>query len=106
MTGTYADLSEIEQRRLRALVEVDLVTADQLHAEDFGLVTPGGTTFSKTEYLDAIKSGEINYLRWEPEQIDVRLDSASGCIRYRSTIEGIFSGERIGPGRYWHTDYY
>ena len=104
--GNNIDLAEIERDRLKALVEADLPTVELLHAEEFQLITPGGEKLSRVDYLGRIESGEINYLRWEPETIDVRIATGSGCVRYRSTIEGIFDGVRLEPGRYWHTDYY
>jgi len=63
------DLAEIERGRLRALVNADLAFADQVHAEDFQLITPGGDSLSKEDYLESIASGEVDYLVWEPEEI-------------------------------------
>jgi hypothetical protein len=99
-------LAEIERHRLRALVDADLVAAHKLHADDFQLITPGGKSYSKDEYLAAIESGDIDYLRWDPEEIDARVQADSGCLRYCSTIVMIQSGEQIGPVRCWHTDFY
>lgn len=101
-----ADLADVERRRLRALVEAELVVVDQLHASDFQLITPAGDSLSKEEYLGAIASGEINYLLWEPGDIDARARDAAGCVRYQSTIKIVVAGREIGPGRYWHTDFY
>ena len=106
-TGEEADhLADVERRRLRALVDVDLVAADELHAHDFQLITPGGDSFSKDAYLGAVASGDINYVLWEPEEIEVRVHLDAGCLRYRSTIKIVVGGEEREPGRYWHTDFY
>jgi Domain of unknown function (DUF4440) len=100
------ELADVERRRLRALVDADLVTADELHSDDFQLITPGGASLSKGEYLGAIASGSVNYLLLEPEAIDVRVHRDAGCLRYRSTIHIVFDGREHGPDRFWHTDYY
>jgi len=50
------DLAEIERARLRALVNADLALAEQVHAEDFQLITPGGDSLSKEDYLQATKT--------------------------------------------------
>ena len=100
------DLADVERRRLRALVDGDLVAANELHADDFQLITPRGDSYSKDEYLAAIASGDVNYLLWEPEGIDVRVHRDAGCLRYRSTIKIVVGGEKSGPGHYWHTDFY
>jgi len=101
-----SELADVERQRLRALVKADLPAADQLHASDFQLVTPSGGSYSKDEYLGDVASGEIDYLQWDPEEIEVRVRGDAGCVRYRSTIKIVVGGRELGPGRYWHTDYY
>ena len=103
---TLVDLADVERKRLRALVEADLAVADQLHASDFQLITPGGDSLSKEEYLQAVASGEIDYLVWDPEEIDLRLHDETACLRYKSTIRIVVRGQEFEPGRYWHTDFY
>ena len=101
-----AELVEVERQRLRALVNADVAAADQLHASDFQLVTPSGDTYSKEEYLGDVASGEIDYLQWDPEEVEARVRGDAGCVRYRSTIRIVVGGQELEPGRYWHTDYY
>jgi hypothetical protein len=103
---TEPDLADIERRRLRALVAADLDVADELHADDFQLITPSGDSVSKDEYLRGIASGEVDYRVWDPEEIDVRMHGDAACLRYRSTIEIVVGGRKLAPGRYWHTDFY
>lgn len=105
-SGDRAELDRIERLRLRALVDADVSLADQLHADDFQLVTPSGDTYTKSEYLRDIASGEVDYLLWEPLDVDVRVRGDAGCVRYHSILEIVVAGRKIGPSRYWHTDYY
>ena len=65
------DLRSIERQRLRALVEADVASARRLHADDFQLVNPAGGALSREQYLGQIASGELDYLVWEPEAIEV-----------------------------------
>ena len=101
-----AELAEVERQRLRALVDADVPAADQLHANDFQLVTPSGDSYSKAEYLGDVASGEIDYVQWDPDDIEARVRGGGGCVRYRSTIKIVVGGRELGTGRYWHTDYY
>jgi hypothetical protein len=105
-TAERTELVEIERQRLRALVEGDLGQADALHAEDFQLVTPGGSTYTKAEYLGDIASGEVDYLVWEAGDIDVRVCGDAACLRYLSLLDIVVAGRAMAPGHYWHTDYY
>ena len=99
-------LVAVERRRLRSLIDADLVVAEELHSDEFQLITPRGFPYSKREYLDAVRSGQIDYLVWDPDDIDARVRGDSGCVRYAATLNMRFDGRETGARRYWHTDYY
>jgi hypothetical protein len=106
MGVTPDEIRALERRRLRSLVEADLAVARALHAPDYQLVTPGGATYSRDEYLSAIASGEIDYARFEPEDeaaVAVRVSSDSAAVRYVARIDITFPGGEDHV-RVWHTD--
>jgi len=87
-----AEIRATERAWLRALVEAEMETASRLRANDFQLVTPGGSTYSRDEYLSAVASGDIDYLVFEPvSEIAVRLHGQAAHSRYRSQINIVFS---------------
>ena len=87
-------IRSLERARLRSLVDVDVATAERLHADDYELVTPGANRMSKADYLGAIASGEINYLVFEPaSEIEVLLlGDAAAAVRYVARIDIRFPG--------------
>jgi hypothetical protein len=98
----------VERDRLRALVDGDLERARELHADDFQLISPTGRALSKDEYLEAIASGELDYLAWDAGSIEVRMyaQDLAAVVRYQSELEIVDDGNH-GPRRsYWHTDLY
>ena len=98
---------EAEDKRLRAIVDSDVPTADSLHSADFQLINPLGGTLSKEEYLGAIASGEVDYLVWEPGPIEVRCYGNAAIIRYQAEIKIKVKASPNAPeGRFWHTDLY
>ena len=100
-------LREIERSRLRALVDGDLVTAEELHADDFHLIHNAGGTFTKQGYLEALRLGVIDYAHWEPVgEIMVRHYGVSGVLRYQADLEVVVNGRSQGRLRHWHTDVY
>jgi hypothetical protein len=106
-TTREADLlRETERARLRALVRGDVDQAREFHAPDFELITPIGVTLSNEDYMNAIASGQLKYLTWEPGYIAVRLYAGSAVIRYRAQLEIVFGGHQIPLRDYWHTDTY
>jgi ketosteroid isomerase-like protein len=99
-------LRAIERERLRSLVDADIATARRLHADDFQLINPNGGSMSKEQYLGNIASGDLNYLEWNPEEMQVRHYGDSAAIRYRANLRVSVKGS---PGRqvtFWHTDLY
>ena len=105
---TEADrIRATERQRLRALVEADVKTARQLHANDFQLINPVGESLSKEQYLGGITSGELDYIVFEPETpIEVRVNGRTAVIRYRSQIEIVVAGNKLPRRAHWHTDSY
>lgn len=102
-----AELREIERRRLAALIDADTAEAEALHAEDYQLITPGGASLSKGEYMGQIADGRLAYRRFEPDgEISVRiLGPTAAALRYEVMIDAAFSGGH-DVDRFWHTDIY
>lgn len=106
-SDAHEELRSIERERLRSLVDADMKIADQLHADDFQLITPLGGALTKAQYLGAVGSGDIDYLEWKPEAIEVKVYGSSAVIRYRAQLRIIVKGLPNAPtGRFWHTDLY
>jgi len=66
-------LRATEHERLHAIVDADMEVARRLHADDFQLINPLGGALSKDEYLVMIASGEIDYLEWVPDEVEVKI---------------------------------
>ena len=97
----------IERERLHALVAGDTATAGRLHAGDFQLITPAGTTMSRQQYMSGIASGRLRYAAWTPESIAVRVNGSTAILRYRATLVMIVAGaDTVKPYGHWHTDVY
>jgi hypothetical protein len=101
MNDAAAELTRIERERLRLLVAADVDAAAPFHADDFQLITPSGVALSKAEYLEEVRAGDIDYTRWKPGEIEVRVHGDAAVLRYRAEMEmnGIVR-------RLWHTDLY
>jgi hypothetical protein len=100
-------LRDTERRRLRALVDADTAAAMPLHAPDFQLVTPSGSTMTREEYLGRLASKYLDYVVWEPDSISVRVYGTAAVLRYKSRLIMVVAGrDTIRPFAHWHTDLY
>ena len=110
--GTVAEdssdaIREVERERLAALVTGDLRAAHAMHADDYELITPGGATMSKAQYLGDLESGAIRYVVFEPRsEIRVRIRGDAAIVRYLARIDIRFNGGGRDQTLVWHTDYY
>lgn len=86
---------QIEQKRVRALVEEDMAVAQELHAEDFQLITPDGSEYTKQTYLNQIKTKKLDYRIWEPGEITVRLYKDAAIIRYDDSVFEVFLNGKL-----------
>ena len=101
------ELIAVERRRLRALVEADHAAALDLHADDYELITPGGSALSRDQYLGDIASGAIDYRVFEPESdVAVKVFGDAGVVRYKARIDIRFASGDGDGGVFWHTDVY
>lgn len=99
-------LRKTERDRLRALVAGDLATAEVLHDDGYQLITPGGVSLSKRDYLDGIRDGSLRYRRFEPDgEMAVRWWGGGAAVRYQVIIEIDADGATYHD-RCWHTDIY
>ena len=104
--GVAEALRGSERQRLAALVERNMDVAEALHADDYGLITPGGAVLSKHAYLSGIASGALRYRRFEPDgEIAVRVWGSAAALRYQVRIDIDLEGGS-DSGRFWHTDIY
>lgn len=102
-----ATVVNIERQRLRSLVERDMAVAERLHASDYQLVTPNGTTRTKSSYLSDVESKRLEYLVFEPQsEISVRSSGNLVILRYIARIVLSVGIADELEFRAWHTDVY
>lgn len=101
------EMRRIERQRVRALVDADMNSARRFHADDFQLITPDGSEYTKQTYLGQIESGQVDYKAWEPGEIRVRFYGNAAVIRYDDTrFEVYVNGRPARSGLLRHIDLY
>jgi hypothetical protein len=97
---------ELERSRLRALVERNMGLARQLHAVDFQLITPTGHLYLGDQYLGEIEAGQLKYMAWDPEEMEVRMHAKVALLRYQARLEVDSGTGQTSTFHCWHTDSY
>ena len=98
-------IRQVEHQRLRALVDFDSAVAFRLHADDFQLITPDGSEYTKARYLGQLQSGELDYRAWDAGPITVKIYGNAAVIRYAdSRFEVAVKGRLVWEGAVRHID--
>ena len=101
------ELRAVQRERSAALLAGDMRAAELVHADDFQLITPLGTVFSRAQYLGAVEAGIIRYAVMELDSpVDVRVHGDVAVTRYRAQIEVEVQGQKYARAAYCFTDAY
>ena len=93
--------TSLEIRRTRALVDKDEQVLEELHSQNYQLITPSGRVFTRKRYLDMILNQPF-YSDWQVGEITCRVSEGMAAIRYQATIT--FPSGKVMVC--WHTDTY
>jgi len=69
-----------EEARTAALDRSDIAALAQIMADDVTYVHASGKVDTKKSYLDAIRSGQLHYISWQPKNLKVRVIGNSAVI--------------------------
>ena len=79
-----SEVLEVHKARVRALIEADLETLDQIVADDLTFTTPHGTVLTKQMVFDSLRSGKMNVACMDVEDVVVREYGDMAILTYRT----------------------
>ncbi|MDP6893156.1 MAG: nuclear transport factor 2 family protein, partial [Verrucomicrobiota bacterium] len=66
-----SEVLDVHETRVRALIDGDLETLDQIVADDLTFTTPHGTVLTKRMVFDSVRSGEMKVTRMDVDELVV-----------------------------------
>ena len=92
IADTANDIERLEQRRIQAIMDVDMPTLYAIYADVFFYNLAAGNSLTKAEYLPMYESGslKVNKSTGEGRQVRVYGDTAvvTGIVHVDATIKG------------------
>jgi ketosteroid isomerase-like protein len=92
IADTKDDIEKLEQRRIQAIIDVDMPTLKAIYADDFFYNLAAGNSLTKAEYLPMYESGNLKVNKSTSENREVRVygDTAvvTGIVHVDATIKG------------------
>lgn len=87
------DLTDLEQKRAKAMVAADVETLSALLADDLTWTHASARVDSKPTFLDALKAGRVKYLDIKLSDERIRLHGEMAIITGLTTMRAIVGGE-------------
>lgn len=79
-------IEQLYERMYQAMIAKDTAALRPMFADDFYLVHMTGTRQNRSQYLEAIADGTLNYYNCQTEQLEVTLDGDSATLTGRSRV--------------------
>lgn len=73
VADSAADVDQMEQKRMQAILGVDMPALYAIYADDFFYNTGSGVSQTKAQYLPRYASGEIKVTKADSEPRDIRV---------------------------------
>ena len=90
-----AEVLAAEKARTVALEHSDVAALEQIMADDVTYIHASGKVDTKKSYLDAIRSGQLHYISWQPKSLNVRVVGNAAVIDGEYTVR--VSDLRVQP---------
>jgi ketosteroid isomerase-like protein len=85
-SATQREISQLESRRLQAMVQVDAAVLDRILADDLVYTHTTGWVDTKAEFLAHLKSRELEYQSIHLEEAQVRVYGNAAVVTGRATM--------------------
>ena len=74
------EVATAEAARTSALTKSDIAALDRIMADDITYIHASGKVDTKQSFLDAIRSGQLHYIVWQPKNLNVRVVGDAAVI--------------------------
>lgn len=99
---TEQAVTKMEHDFSAALIKGDAATLAPMMSEAIYIVTPDGSTTSKTEFIADVKSGDLKFQQNELSDIKVQVaDADMAVVTYRTSDKGTYKGNDISGEFRW-----
>ncbi len=97
MTSQQAEqeIRQQEARRFEAIVRGDVAALDQILSDDLTYTHATGVFETKAEFIDKMKSGQLKYESFAPEDIRVRVYGTTGVVTGVARVKVQVKGEPL-----------
>ncbi len=79
-TSAEQEVMAVERARTTALERSDIAAIDRIMAPDVTYIHASGKVDTKQSYIDAIRSGQLHYISWQPKSLHVRVVGDSAAV--------------------------
>jgi hypothetical protein len=89
------DIKQVYEQWKNALIKTDVTTLEKLYTTNFLWTNPMGITCSKPENLFKIKCGNIQYISWVDEDMEIEIMTESATVKAREVLEMLVYEQKV-----------
>lgn len=90
------EVLQAEQAWTAAFLKLDLATIEQLMADDYTIIQPGGAVWDKAKTLASLRSEQRHWDTAGSDELSVRLYGETAIVIGRWTAKGVNHGQAFG----------
>ncbi|MFB3852237.1 MAG: SgcJ/EcaC family oxidoreductase [Vicinamibacterales bacterium] len=100
-----AEVKELGERWMKAMMDRDPATLEEIYADDYTFVDPTGKLMSREDDINDVRSGKLKFESHDQSNVRTRVYGDTAVVTGISNVKGTYEGEDIS-GRYRWTDTY
>jgi ketosteroid isomerase-like protein len=97
------ELTKVEHQWAEAVLKGDVQALERLYTEEYLSIGGDGATYTKTQDIADVKSGNFKLAEFKLDEIKVRIHGEVAVVTGRNTIKATYKGTDIS-GAYRFTD--
>ncbi len=95
------ELTQIERDWAASIVKRDTSLSESHMADDVAMISPDGSTSTKSQFINEIKSGDLQLDSIDIRDIKVKVYGETAVATYRTTDKGKYKGQDISGDNRW-----
>lgn len=89
------EIKRVYEQWKNALIKTDVTTLEKLYTDNFLWTNHMGITCNKPENLFKTKCGNIQYISWVDEDMEINIMTESATVKAREVLEMLVYEQRV-----------
>jgi hypothetical protein len=89
------EIKRVYEQWKNALIKTDVTTLEKLYTDNFSWTNHMGINCNKRENLFKTKCGNVQYISWVDEDLEINITTESATVKAREVLEMLVYEQRV-----------